>query len=66
MITLVYLVLFVGEKVSFAPPLPYLWSSACASACYGTDEQLLSEQLLPINWITGEEKQLLPGQLITQ
>ena len=40
-ITPVYLELFVGGKVPFVPPLPYLWSSAhhaVHAAFSGTDE----------------------------
>ena len=57
-----YHVLFMGGKSSFAPPLPYLWSSARAAhyACFSTDEQLC----LPGNWITNEENSCYPNSLL--
>ena len=52
-----------GEYVSFAHPLPYLWSSASAVHLLITVQMsiCLSEQLLPGNWITGEENSCYPN-----
>ena len=59
-----------GKKFFFAPPLLYLWSSACAVHLLFSEQMnsCLPEQLLPGNWITGEEnscypKSSLPGDL---
>ena len=63
-----------GGGVYFAPPLSYLWSSACAVHLlfFGTDAHctaVYTNSFYPVNWITSENRwreQLLPKQLITR
>ena len=63
-----------GGGFYFAPPLSYLWSSACAVHLlfFGTDAHctaVYTNSFYPVNWITSENRwreQLLPKQLITR
>ena len=52
-----------GGKIFFVPPLLYLLSSACAVHLLFSVQMTscLSQQLLPSNWITGEENSCYPN-----
>ena len=55
-----------GEKWTFAPPLPYLWSIACAAhlIILIRINSFLPKQLLPENWITNEENSCYLNSLL--
>ena len=56
-----------GERFLFLPPaLPYLLSSAHAAQLmiFKQMNSCLPEQLLPGNWITGEENSCYPNSLL--